>query len=865
MEVRGRYALLCVSCLGVLAFAQRASAQIETVTVTAEKRAENIQDVPMSVSAISGEELERNNITSFEDLKAFIPSLDIIPGNTRQNSTIVIRNIGTSGQNPGVDQDVGVFVDGAYIPVAAPVFTELSDISDIEVLRGPQGTLYGRNTPVGAVIINTRAPTQDTTGMVDAQYGNYDERRIMGYFGGGIADDIAGRVSFWSDTRSGYEYNLYDGQWVNNEDQYGGRGRIRWTPDANTTVDFVSYFSQISDDGRYGAQLNPYGPGGLIGGYCVGAGTTAAGTSSSACTAANSYNAANHDALNYQNALAWQSTATSGGTVNSAGTVTSSGTGLVGPSTVQHPFIAQGPWQVDAAEPDFDQTQIWGASLSANRSVPFLDATVTNILAYNSYADRDNNGVDLPADVYDDRHHNGSSTASDELRIASSTANFIDYVGGIYLYHEDTIADEAITLGPGANGYIAGTKKKPSGYFNDGDELATAYEAATNSIAGYGQATMHITDDFRLTGGLRYGYDWKHGFIEANCLNALTLNNGTATAGQSSPAFAKASCSSPANAATLINPARLSWLYGAQYDIRKHVMAYVTISTGVKDGGFNGRPGGANASNLFTFGPETSDNYEVGVKSILFDNMLLLNADVYRMLVHNFQAVVPNANGGGSIVQNAGNVREQGVEADLQAHPVEYLTLNGTLTYSDAIQYGAITQALECVNNYPVAGAPPPPGTAPLTSPGAVTCNYDGMRTADAPKWRSSALARWEQPWHNSHYDWFIQGDVKFQSSEWLQQDLDPRSLQKTYQLFDAMFGIEPESGNWRVDFWGKNLANKLYYIAKSPQPTGNAGYFSILSAPNAASATSPGPLPNGYIGYYGDPRTFGVEAAWKF
>jgi outer membrane receptor protein involved in Fe transport len=140
-------------------------AEVETLIVTANKRAENIQDVPMSVSAVSGDYLEKVGIGNVTELSRFVPSVNITQSNNNRNSTIFVRGIGTSGTNPGIESSVGIFIDGVYIVAAGPIQSNLQDISTVEVLRGPQGTLYGRNTPVGAINITSREPSQDFEAM----------------------------------------------------------------------------------------------------------------------------------------------------------------------------------------------------------------------------------------------------------------------------------------------------------------------------------------------------------------------------------------------------------------------------------------------------------------------------------------------------------------------------------------------------------------------------------------------------------------------------------------------------------------------------------------------------------------------------
>jgi outer membrane receptor protein involved in Fe transport len=360
---------------------------IETVVVTAEKRQQNIQSVGMSISAFSGDMLEQNNISSVAELSSYVPGLQITQANNNRNSQIIIRNVGTSGTNPGTEPDVGVFLDGVFIPVAGPIYSEVTDISTVEVLRGPQGTLYGRNTPVGAVNVTTRAPTQQTEGMIDLQFGNYGQARATGYFGGGISDDLAGRMSFWTDRNSGYLLNIYNDERVMKRDQFGGRGRLRWTPDADTTVDFIGYYGQIDAENNSGMQLDPLGPGGIVFGY------NPTPTSFDTSPFIISQKAANPN----------------------------------------HPYVVTGKWEVNSASGAPETTATWGASVSVNRNIPMLDATLVDILAYNSYTDNAPNqgGGSLPLAIVDNLQRTLVGSTSNELRLVSNGKHFIDYVAGL--------------------------------------------------------------------------------------------------------------------------------------------------------------------------------------------------------------------------------------------------------------------------------------------------------------------------------------------------------------------------------------------------------------------------------------------------
>lgn len=788
-----------LACIGSSAYAQ--SEGVETVTVTAEKRAENVQSVGMSISAFSGDQLQQYNITSVAQLASFVPSLQITQANNNRNSQIVIRNVGTSGTNPGTEPDVGVFLDGVYIPVAGPIYGEITDIATVEVLRGPQGTLYGRNTPVGAINITTEAPTQEAEGMVDLQYGNYGEIRATGNYGGGLGADLAGRLSFWTDSNSGYMKNIYTDSNVDSSDQYGARGRMRWTPDADTTVDLIGYYGHIDAQNNSGQQVNPLGPGGIVAGYA----------SCYPCTLANSPFVIAQKANN-----------------------------------PLHPYVVPGKWDVNSADPAPDDTTTWGASVTGNRNIPILDATLTDILAFNSYLDfAANQGPgSLPLDIASNLQRTLIGSTSNELRLVSNGTHFIDYVAGIYLFHDDINYNATLTIDSGANrNWPASTGG--GGLMHVGDSSATHFDQHTSAAAAFGQSTVHITDDLRLLGGLRYSYDQKGSGV----LSQLSNIAGNTVSGPAKSQYA------PGSLQGYRSDHSLTYMYGGQYDVMKDVMGYFTVSTGFKDGGFNSR----SATVLpYTFNPETSINYEVGAKTETFDNKLVLNLDVYRMLVHGYQQSTLLPTGTGFAINNAGNFRTQGVEADMQARPIDPLSINGALSFADSVITGGDNHG-QCDTNYPYAGQLPPPSSgvppagskAPLAA--SVTCNYNGLTLPDAPKWHWSIGARWEQKWFDSALNWYLQGDVTDQSGQFEDPSLDPRSWQTGYALFDASLGFEPDSGKWRVGLWGKNLTDRHYFTAEAAQTQA-----ANVSAGGTAAA-------NGFIGWPGIPRTFGVEANYRF
>ena len=747
---------------------------IETVVVTAEKRAENVQNVGMSISAFSGDQLENRGITSMTDLAKFVPSLNILQTNNNRNSVVQIRGIGTSGSNPGIEPDVGVFVDGVYIGAAGAIQQNLLDISTVEILRGPQGTLYGRNTPVGAVNINTRAPSQTPEAMLDVEIGNYSERRVAGYVGGGITDDVAGRLSMWTSSRSGYETNLYNNSPINGTDQYGGRGRILWTPTDDLSVNVIGFYAKINQNCCTADQIDPTGIGGI---------------------------------------------ATPGF--------------LAASEAAGRPFINFNgrDHKVDDETVGDDGTDMWGISVSADYTLPWSD-TLTSITAYNRFQDhiRELAADGLPLDLAHGEQTLNRGAFSQELRIASGK-QFLEYVAGIYLFHEDLVYLNNITVHNPTRAFGAGFIT-----LHPGDMSNFSFDESVNSFAGFGQATANITDALRLTGGLRYNYDHKNATV-------VNVDTTTGTAGQST--VFRNSLFPELNLPNLRRTEhRLTWQHGGQYDITEGVMAYVTASTGYKTGGYNARAQSPTVP--ITFDAESAINYELGVKTTLFGNRLVFNADIYRMLLHAFQDSTLNPlTGSGFIVSNAGNRRVQGVEIDAQARPVDELSLTAGLTYADAE-----------FTDYPAGQCPAYPGaflaTVNTTPPG--TCSFTGLTPAFNPKWRVNGTAQWEQPFEKWHsIDWFIAGDISYIGSQYLDATLDPRSFQDSYTLLGARIGVEAESGLWRVSIWGRNLSDQTYYVYTVPEPLG-----AFASGGSNVGA-------GGFAGWYGAPRTFGIEGTFRF
>jgi len=768
-----RASLLLGGALAILggggAFAQASSdLTVEEITVTAQKRSENVQDVPLSVTAISGEAMARAGVTSLVDLSSSVPSVMMDSSNNLRNTNVAIRGIGSSGTNPGIEPSVGVFVDGVYLPLGGMAQGEMLDIETVEVLRGPQGTLYGRNTPVGAINITTRKPTQAREGQIRVGLGDYDLRHVSGYIGGGLTENTAARASFWMRDRSGYEKNLFTGKDQNDSETWGGRLRVTHSASDNFELNLIAHYSLIEQQCCVADQRDPTGPFGI----------------------------ATPGFLAAQAAL-----------------------GL--------PFrnFNDKDHVVDADDLGDDWSENYGVSLQADWNLA-SGHTVTSISALEVWDNRAVVSADaLPQTVYRNSQDTLIKTLSQELRIASPTGQFFEYLGGVFLFAQDMNFDQVSTYLAGANRLYPNTScSVPPCRITPGDSAGSVFEQETRSYAVFGTGTLNFTDDWSVTGGLRFSNDKKKAFIDHQ-LPAGVSNT-----------FARLM---PANRIGHVSrdESNTTWSLNTKYNWTPDVMTFATVATGFKAGGFNTRR--VNPGTPYDFEPETSITYEVGVKSTLLDRRLVLNATLFNMVLKDFQESVLNPlTGTGFIVGNAGERRVRGVEVDFRGRATQRLTIDGGFAYMDA-------EFTDRPSGQCATGRTPD-GKLPGT------CNYNGMTPEKSPEWKVNLASQWTQPL-SGELEAFVRAEVNYTSGYAFMPTLDIGAQQDAVTLVNLRAGLQHADSNWQVTAWVRNLTDETYYAQSTTQPL-NA----FVSGGGTAGA-------RGYIGWYAPPRTVGIEASLRF
>jgi iron complex outermembrane recepter protein len=435
-----------------------AAAQIEELIVTAQKRAQDVQDVPISVSAYSGNELEERGLNDMQQLANFVPNFAMPSSNNMRNASLQIRGIGSPGTNPGIEASVGAFLDGVYMPTGAMALGELADISTVEILRGPQGTLYGRNTPVGAINITTRRPAQDTEALLRVGGGDYRHRWVNGYVGSGLSQNVSGRVGFFYRERGGFERNAVTGNRVNDSEEKGLRGRLLFTPSDVVDVHVIGFVSNMQRRCCVAEQLDPTGPFGI------------ATTGFLAASEALGFPFMNYD---------------------------------------------DGDRRVYAADEGDDETDTRGGSVQVDWELAggHVLTSITGYQHWDNLAHISN--AALPQPVINVSQNQVNKVLSQELRVASATGGVWEYIAGLYAYAQDTTFNTATTAMVGANRVFplpAAVCAAPCRMV-PGTTAFQDFDQETRSIAAFGNVTRYLTEAWDVTLGLRYGIDRKDATI----------------------------------------------------------------------------------------------------------------------------------------------------------------------------------------------------------------------------------------------------------------------------------------------------------------------------------------------------------------
>ncbi len=744
-----------------------------------------MQRVPVSVNAISGDQLTKSGVVRLQD--AQLPSLTVQEGGLGNN--VYIRGIG-SGINPGFEQSVGTYVDGIYRGRGQQSRAPLFDVERVELLRGPQTTLFGKNSVAGAINVTSAQPTSTLDGYVTGTYDfDLEQAGVEGAISGPLGDRVRGRLSGRALSADGFVENLTIGGGEPSRDDMSARAQLAFdiTPDLTATL--KAEVSQFDKEGR-GLEVYNERP--------AAAGPFAGLMYSQILSALGSDPSVLNNTLDYR---------------RSGGPETS--------DNKSQEYAMTFDWRVGGGT----LTAITGYSTYSFDELCDCDFTGANVF---------NVGLDEDFDQF-----------SQEIRFASSQGNTFDYIVGAYyedtkLQYGDTILVNSTSLlvplinamQPGA-GTAIGNTGTPRTFRQD-----------ESGASAFARVTWNATDALHMNLGVRVAYEEK----EATRDLAIAAIDGTPLAGAQA-VIAPIVYGSVFNVrAHSLSGSRDGWKtmpsLSVQYDLSDDVMAYVSYVEGFKSGGFDARsnnptsppatvctapntPVGcipAASVGSFEFDDEESQSYEVGLKSHFAEDRAELNLAYYfndfkNLQVSTFDGVL------GYNVSNAGAAQVQGVELDGRWKIVDSLMLRGSLAWTD-FEYKEFFG--QCYT-----------GQTP-NAPDGRNCDYAGKTSIFVPDLAGTVAL-----------DWFVALGQNLQLATTLetvysgayypQATLDPATREDSYFKYNARIALSSQQGNWEVALLGRNLSDEVVtgYAADIPlaaRTFGAPSYGSFVAPPRSVA-----------------------------
>ena len=726
------------------------SASLDEIVVTANKlNSQKVLDLPISIQAISGDLLQRQGASAFMDIAGQVPGLsvqDLGPGDKKY----VIRGINSTG-----DSTVGMYYGEAVISGSNAddgggfqPDIRLYDLDRIEVLRGPQGTLYGASSMSGTIRFVPKAPDLNALGgyltMEGSQTahasGNYnfngainlpiiDGKLALRLVGWKVDDSgfinqvrvgqgVTGLVNVGTSTNPNYQSTNLPGvgflKGVNDDNVGGGRVMIRYQPTDNLTID-ANYTSQTETSGG-SSRYTPPGVAAFHGGPIL---------PTQGCDLCNT-------------------------------------------------DVTQSPWN--------DNIKVFGLTLEYktaigtvtgttnqfNRSTDFTFDSTPVLVSFN---------VPVPAETLEPRTRKVNSS---EIRFASDLNTPVNFVAGVFREHESQdLAVDVITTG--ANGLITGPfSTQTSADALDFPGVGNTFFGRTDSrsdtqYAGFGEATWKVSDAWTAVAGVRY-------FTE-------TLN-GVQTQTHPFGGFPGAP-----NLVPIIDPQqkfnKVTWKFNTSYKFSESLLAYGTVSTGFRSGGLNA------VSEPFepipaAYSPDTLTNYEVGAKGRLLDGLFDYQADAYLIKWDNIQVQETTADGAFVYQGNAGKARVKGVEFELTAHPVQYLSVNFAGSYSDAYLTEGATAQQKALNP---------------------TLGVTGDSIPNVPKFQASLGLNYTMPISG---DWqgMVAADVNYRDAvnAYFASNAQFNLKLAPYTLGNVRFGVI--NGPWSATVFARNVTDKRAQVS---------------------------------------------------
>ncbi len=723
------------------------SQALEEVVVTATKRVEGLQDVPIAISVMSGDAIEERGLTSLEDLTVYMPNIHVAEGGA--GTQLFIRGIG-SGINYGFEQSVGTFIDGVYYGRGRSARGRFLDIERVEVLKGPQSTLFGKNTIAGAINITTARPTDEFESYVDLSYRTeLDGVGITGMVSGPITDDLRGRLVVKKYDDDGYvENKARGGEDGPQQDNLAVRGVLDW--DATANLNFLLK-----------AEYN------------------------------------SNDVLGRQQMLSLASP-----------TATALYRGFGDPNFTAGFDYEQYDLNFDESGL-FDDTESSVVQLTAEWAIG--EHTLRSITAYTEYEFTNELDTDYsPLRFINRGRTEEHEQFSQEFLWTSPAGGFLEYLAGAYYQTEELSNDRhtfvvfsnvpPIESQIFANPALAALNLPSTAIDGDGKNQ---FEQDTDSWSVFTELTWNLTDTLRLTTGIRYSEDDK----DAKKIGTLDNLSGILA----DPFFAILWGPAALNLAAVHEYEKsrsedhTTGNVNLQWDATDEIMLYANWSNGYKAGGFDednslGREFVESLGrDVSTYEDEEVDSWEVGAKVVLMEGRGRLNMAYFQSDYDDVQVSTFDGNAA-FVVGNAAETEVEGFEADLEFAVTDELVLNVAAAWLDA-QYKSFEDAA-CNEDQFLEQI------AATGSRAGCVQDLSGEPLQFAPEYTFNLGARYDTSLTDS-LDLGVGVDYLWSDDVVVANDLDEELIQDSYDKWNARISLAASDGSWVVALIGKNLGDE--------------------------------------------------------
>lgn len=764
---------------------------MDTIIVTVQKREEIQQDVPVSVSVYSDEMLTNSGIRDVFDLQYRAPGLVVDHSQSSTTTNFNIRGIGTSGQNFGLEPSVGIYVDGVYRARPSSAINDFIDITSIEVLKGPQGTLFGRNTLAGAILINTNLPKHETSGFAEIGFGNFGLTEVKGTGSFSAIEDILA-VSFagFHAHRDGYvddistttdatvlaqSSSISDSNSINDRERYGFRFQAFYTPREDLSIRVIADKSEINE-------------------ICCGTLVILDNNIDDQRRSATDPFPQGSDVYFSQNGM----------------------TLIPGSRTFDQ----------DVAYNHLPKSTNKDSGLSVQVDWDHKNYTLTSITAVRSFDTTDDVDTDFTdLDIISSRNEAKSDTFSQELRITGE-ANKLIYVGGLYYFTQDLDSDTRLDVGEHTNLAAAVNQNIPQATL----DLVNAFPAngyVTNvnkqdhkSIALFAHIDYALRDDLSLLGGIRYTDEDKQ-------LKAIydEVNAG--------PGFVFFDTVAPRADIDLDlddfeDTSNTTYTVKVAWDYLEDIMFYAFFGTGYKSGGTNTDRISILQSSVFK--AETSTSFELGMKAEFPEKAMRLNMSIHTTDYDDLQ--VNTFTGDGFNLQNAASADVYGAEIEFTWLPDETTSVFLAYTYLNT-EYGDF-DAGNCWVASPFRGVPDPNNPSGI----ADSCDRSGGRLSLVAE-NFLALGVKKDYYLNEDVMLYSLGEVSWRDEQVMRASNDPLEIQDGYTLVNLRFGLVYTPYDTEIVLWGRNVTDEEYYGNTFDAPLQEGKLMSYVKEPRTYGLTA--------------------------